>query len=248
MSDYLARIPLRVQLIAAFVVVVVLVALLVWSEGRKRTDPPAAQPSPSAPYTPAGVPVPSVTSPTPSATATSGSGQHDGHDHPHEEEPTWEANEIRKAHPDDDARARAALDKIVPLWASAPTLIDDPRPKGWIAAWGGLGGTTESFATVSSNEFYRIWGGAIQARVNVADAKIVSARPLWNIGSDSLWRVEVERKLVSIDPASPLNGTEKVTWDIQISQPKAEDDPFRLMNFANPDPANEKPDTYNPTR
>lgn len=155
----------------------------------------------------------------------------------------WEPRSDRKPAKTDTVKAKAVLEQVVPAWANAD-LSDDTSAGHWIKTWSGKSGSSGAFVGQSNTRYLSLWRGAIQSNASVRGSKIISAKPLWNAGSDSLWRVTVRRQVVSNLGNKGFGGPEEVTWDFQVRQDKPEG--FELVNFLDPSKANEKPRTYDP--
>lgn len=140
----------------------------------------------------------------------------------------------------DAERAQELLGAIVPLWA-----VNDTRQvnsfESWSAPWSGKQGVAAPFRTASMEAFQDMWGGLSRMGASVEGAKIVSQKELWNLGSHSLWRVEVERRVVPNDGQVGVESSETVAWDFLVNQ---NNDSFEIVQFVETSKKNENPDTF----
>lgn len=192
---------------------------------------------------------------SPAAPEPTGSSEPHDHDHPGtygpDPTPVYSPTSTRSADKADQAEGQAVLAEVVPAWAEAdfgdvrPDEAENPsnptaaKRRAWVASWREEGLVTNSFVKVSSKRFIPLWSGAMQMQAKVTEAKVIESKLLWNSGADSLWRVTVQRSV----SAPGVTSEEEVTWDFQIAQ---EGSSYQLVSFADPDPANEDPETYRP--
>ncbi len=146
----------------------------------------------------------------------------------------------RAAQPGDEEAARAALAAVVPVWASAD-LVEADAGRTWVASFESLPQVSTSFVNVSKGRFSQLWGGALQADSSTHGATIASADRLWDLGSESLWRVTIDRKVVSNRGVEALNHDERVMFDFLVDH---HPDPMQVVYFSAPSEANESSDTY----
>lgn len=162
------------------------------------------------------------------------------HDHDDAAPPGFEPTSDRAPEPGDEEDGRAALEAIIPLWASNDTSRGNDM-EHWGPTWQGKPGGSAALYAQSRHEYLNLWGGLSRMGVSALDARLVSDKQLWNVGSHSLWRVTVERDLKSNHGQPGLDGSERVTWDLLIKQDGSD---FEVIAFADPKPENEKPETF----
>lgn len=147
----------------------------------------------------------------------------------------------------DEAAERAVLSRLIPVWASADLSTMPARlgPQQWVATWRGMPGVSQQFVTASQGEYLNsLFGGAVRLNVSVTGAKISSARRLWAQPGESMWRVEVTRRVTGNNKVSALNGAESVGWDLRMGPGAG--GPV-VLDFTAPSTANEKPPTPDAT-
>lgn len=203
------------------------------------TDPTAVTTAPPAPDAPTS---------TPSATAEETHSDDDGHDHANEpdysniELPPFPRSSDRKVSGGDAAAAKEALAAATKVWGGIDLTAPD-LPASWLDRLRSTPEIGPGFVSASNREYFVLWGGAIQSNSSVKNARLVNAKPLWNLGSDSLWRVTIRRDVVDNAGNKALNTTDEVTWDFQVLQPEA--GAFTVVNFRKPSADSKNPRTYN---
>lgn len=248
-----------ITFIVAFVIIVVLSTLFVMSTRSGHHNEGAAAPSSpgsggaAAPAPPGGsqsgstrstsetAPAPETPSPTTPPTPLKGQDDPGAPGYIKGTRPPWTPSSKRKPLPSDTAKDKKALLAVVPKWATFNTAQDTTAAQ-WMDSWEDSQYVQSDFLNASQDGFVDLWGGAIQSDVSASHAKVVSAKMLWNVGSDALWRVTVKRDVIG-NSASDMNGSEKVTWDFQM---RHEDGLFVLEDFMPPAKRNESPKTYQP--
>lgn len=253
----------RLTIVALFVLIVALIFGLWRSSGDSSASPGSPSPTQSRESAAGDAPGPvgggappseAETSSTPGPTSTSTvppsewDGSDAGKENSHGDDLTgtlspWKPGSDRKPAASDQSKAKAVLSRVVPTWANAD-LSEDTSADAWIKTWSSLEGASSALVGESNTRYLSLWRGVIQSDASVRGSKIVSAKQLWNAGSDSLWRVTVRRQAVSNSGDTSFGGPEEITWDFQIKQDGP--DGFELVNFLDPRKANEKPKTYDP--
>lgn len=243
-----------ISMVSAIVVMFLVIGVMVYFQYGPPSTSPEANPTPTTSSTDAEPPdvnpsqAPPEQSPDPSASPTEQptyEGE-DGDDAPGEipvgERPPWEPSGDREPQDGDEAKAEEVLEAVLPAWATMNTAgaysVED-----WTVTWAAKPESSRTFMNLSIERFPELWSGAIAADVSVTDARIVSTEMLWNVGSDSLWRVQIERDLEG-NHSETMDGTETVTWDFQVIQHS--NGAFELLHFNSPKPENEDPSTYRP--
>lgn len=179
-----------------------------------------------------------VPKPEPSPTYEGDDG--DGRFGEDEPPPTFAPASDRVPQDVDDANGRAVIEEAIPVWAQADTSQGAQIP-AWAEPLYSMDAVGQEFITRSREQFGMLFGGAVQMDVSVANPKLASVEPLWNIGSHSLWRVTITRDLVPNGDGPASTSSETVTFDFLIAQ---SDDETALQAFLPPTPNNESPDTF----
>ena len=143
----------------------------------------------------------------------------------------------RKPSPGDQEAAGKVLDAVVPVWASYDTLHGQ-----WTEDIDSLEGVTDQFKAQSLSEGISLWGGLSRLSASAKDATMVEKKELWNAGSHALWRVTVERRIVSNESNPFVDTTERVSWDFLVKQDDS--DGMKVDGFKDPAKANESPKTF----
>lgn len=139
---------------------------------------------------------------------------------------------------DDEALAAEAIAAVVPGWAT----LDASSPisaASWVATWSGEFAHT-SIGDRSERAFVSLWQGVLAMQANAMNATIANQQMLWNLGSYSLWRVDITRDILTRD-TDQLLMQETVTWDFLVRQ---EDDGFTVYAYIAPTDANAAPETF----
>lgn len=154
--------------------------------------------------------------------------------------PGFEPTSDRKPQAGDEAAAKAVIRDVVPGWATLEN-TKSTSAASWEQAFRNEAGTTDEFVGYSLLAFDDVWGGLFQMDMSARDAKVTDMEELWNEGSHSLWRVEVQRRLVPNMEGAPGGRTETVSWDFLIEQTE---EGSKLTAFVEPSKDNEDPDTF----
>lgn len=154
--------------------------------------------------------------------------------------PAFEPSSDREPEDGDEERAREVLERILPAWASNDTSQGNSL-ETWTPGWQGEEGVGVAFYRQSTLQYRDLWQGLTLLGASAVDGRVTSAEQLWNVGSHSLWRVDVERDLESNHGQTISPGTETITWDFLVNQ---DGEVFELEAFTDPSPENEDPATF----
>lgn len=145
---------------------------------------------------------------------------------------------------EDSQKGKEVLSAVIPLWASN-SFEDGTSASSWVESFAASEGSSDTFVSMSREQFAALWGGANALGYAVKAAKVTSTEYLWNVGSHSLWRVTVERDLVPLARDGVDESTEEVTWDFLVRQEgDAQDTQVSLVAFLDPAKEHERPETF----
>lgn len=159
-----------------------------------------APPSVTAPNATAGA----TTPPTTVATSAAAEG----------EKAILSGTATRKPDKSDAAEDEAAIRAVMPRWGSFDiekhTIAAD-----WVATFKGMPEVSNAFEDQSKNQFFSLWGGAMQQGVSVTAGKITSIKSMGNQGPTAVYQVVMQQSLKWADGTSVGDTTQ--TWLIEVA-------------------------------
>lgn len=231
--------------VAFALVVVACVALAYVAVIRPGSGTPGADATPSPqptvnPIQPPDIGPPPSAKPTPQKTYTGGDADEGLPGYIPVTPPPPFPTSTRSPSASDGPRADKLISTVIPLWATGD-FTKDTSVSTWARSWSTMDGVSGSFRAQSQQRFNELFAGVLQSKASLVDAHVVKQQQLWNTGSQALWRVTVERKVVANTGGAVINPVDQVTWDLLITQSNMSS---VLTNFSVPSDASLDPKTY----